>query len=97
MFLGPSGPSRPGATPYGDGVPLSGSVALTIVGEYLLSHARRVLAVMRDAEDMVASLRGLQGGKLDVGVAPTPNGFAADPFKRMLRYDASVVSRLVLR
>jgi DNA-binding transcriptional LysR family regulator len=51
------------------------SVALTTVGEYLLSYARRVLAVMRDAEDMVASLRGLQGGLLEVGMVSTAEYF----------------------
>jgi len=51
------------------------SVALTLVGEYLLAHVRRVLAGMRDAEDMVASLRGLQGGKLDVGMVSTAEYF----------------------
>jgi DNA-binding transcriptional LysR family regulator len=51
------------------------SVALTLVGEYLLSHARRVLGVMRDAEDMVASLRGLKAGVLDVGMVSTAEYF----------------------
>ena len=50
-------------------------VALTTVGEYVLAHTRRVLAVMRDAEDMVANLRGLQGGELDVGMVGTAEYF----------------------
>ena len=37
MFLGPSGPGRPGATPYGDGVPLTGSVALTMVSALMVA------------------------------------------------------------
>ena len=50
-------------------------VALTTVGAYVLAHTRRVLAVMRDAEDMVANLRGLQGGELDVGMVGTAEYF----------------------
>lgn len=50
-------------------------VALTTVGEYVLAHARRVLAVMRDAEDMVARFRGLKGGALDVAMVSTAEYF----------------------
>jgi DNA-binding transcriptional LysR family regulator len=61
------------------GMPLfdrsSRSVSLTTVGEYLLAHARRVLAAMRDAEDMVANLRGLKGGALDVAMVSTATYF----------------------
>src|SRR5690349_4487083 len=57
------------------GVPLfersTRSVSLTTVGEYVLAHARRVLSVLRDAEDMVANLRGLQGGVLDLATVGT--------------------------
>ncbi len=61
------------------GLPLfdrsSRTVSLTTVGEYVLAHARRVLAVMRDAEDMVARFRGLRGGVLDVGMVSTAKYF----------------------
>ncbi|HET8745076.1 MAG TPA: LysR substrate-binding domain-containing protein [Ramlibacter sp.] len=61
------------------GLPLfdrtSRSVALTTVGEYVLAHARRVLAAMRDAEDMVANLRGLKTGVLDVVMVSTAKYF----------------------
>ncbi len=57
------------------GLPLfdrtSRSVSLTTAGEYVLAHTRRVLAALRDAEDMVANLRGLQGGVLDVVMVST--------------------------
>jgi DNA-binding transcriptional LysR family regulator len=53
----------------------SRQVSLTMVGEYLLSHARRVLGVMRDAEDLVARFRGLQTGPLDVGMVSTAEYF----------------------
>jgi DNA-binding transcriptional LysR family regulator len=53
----------------------SRAVSLTTVGEYVLAHARRVLAAMRDAEDMVANLRGLKGGTLDVVMVSTAKYF----------------------
>ena len=46
-------------------------VSLTTVGEYVLAHARRALAVMKDAEDMVARFRGLKGGELHIGMVST--------------------------
>jgi DNA-binding transcriptional LysR family regulator len=61
------------------GLPLfdrsSRTVSLTTVGEYVLAQTRRMLAVMRDAEDMVARFRGLQGGVLDVGMVSTAEYF----------------------
>jgi LysR family transcriptional regulator, low CO2-responsive transcriptional regulator len=51
------------------------SVSLTTVGEYVLAHAKRVLAVMKDAEDMVARFRNLQGGELNIGMVSTANFF----------------------
>ena len=61
------------------GLPLfdrsSRKVSLTMVGEYVLAHTRRVLAAMRDAEDMVARFRGLQTGVLDVGMVSTAKYF----------------------
>src|SRR6202790_4832519 len=53
----------------------SRQVSLTMVGEYLLAHARRVLSAMRDAEDLVARFRGLQTGPLDVGMVSTAKYF----------------------
>ena len=47
------------------GLPLfdreSRQVSLTLTGEYLLTYARRVLAELKDAQDMVATLRKLEG------------------------------------
>lgn len=51
------------------------SVALTMTGEYLLVYARRVLATLKDAEDAVARLRGLQSGRLTVGMVSTAKYF----------------------
>lgn len=80
------------------GMPLfersSRSVSLTTVGEYLLAHARRVLAAMRDAEDMVANLRGLQGGALDVAMVGTANYFVPPLLARFRREHPQVEIRL---
>ena len=61
------------------GLPLfdrtSRQVSLTMVGEYVLAHSRRVLSAMRDAEDLVARFRGLQTGPLDVGMVSTAKYF----------------------
>jgi DNA-binding transcriptional LysR family regulator len=61
------------------GLPLfdrsSRKVSLTMVGEYVLAHTRRVLATVRDAEDMVARFRGLSTGVLDVGMVSTAKYF----------------------
>jgi len=46
-------------------------VALTITGEYLLVHAKKVMATLKDAEDMVARFRGLQAGRLTIGMVST--------------------------
>lgn len=61
------------------GLPLfdrsSRSATLTTVGEYLLAHTQRVLAALRDAEDMVARIRGLESGALDVAMVSTAKYF----------------------
>lgn len=50
-------------------------VSLTMAGEYVLASTQRVLAAMRDAEDMVARFRGLKTGLLDVAMVSTANYF----------------------
>ena len=61
------------------GLPLfdrsSRKVSLTMVGEYVLAYTQRVLAAMRDAEDMVARFRGLKTGVLDVAMVSTAKYF----------------------
>jgi len=61
------------------GLPLfdrsSRKVSLTMVGEYVLAYTQRVLAAMRDAEDMVARFRGLKTGLLDVAMVSAAKYF----------------------
>ncbi len=50
-------------------------VALTTAGEYLLLYARRVLSTLKDAEDMMARLKGVEAGALNVGLVSTAKYF----------------------
>jgi DNA-binding transcriptional LysR family regulator len=50
-------------------------IALTTGGEYFLLHARRVLASLKDAEDTVARLKGVQAGRVTVGMVSTAKYF----------------------
>jgi DNA-binding transcriptional LysR family regulator len=49
--------------------------SLTLTGEYLLTHARRMLAELKNAQDMVARLRRLEGGDLVVGMVSSAQQF----------------------
>lgn len=50
-------------------------ISLTITGEYFLLHARKMLGSLKDAEDMIARLRGVRGGRLVIGVLSTAKYF----------------------
>lgn len=51
------------------------NVSLTITGEYLLVYARKILATLKDAEDMVASFKKVQTGRLVIGMVSTAQYF----------------------
>lgn len=61
------------------GLPLfdrgSKKASLTIAGEYFLLHSRKMLGSLKDAEDMIARLRGVTGGRLVIGVLSTAKYF----------------------
>lgn len=46
-------------------------VTLTSAGEYFLVYARRVLLALREAEDMMVKLRGIETGNLTIGLVST--------------------------
>jgi DNA-binding transcriptional LysR family regulator len=46
-------------------------VTLTSAGEYFLVYARRVLSALREAKDMMVKLRGIETGKLTLGLVST--------------------------
>jgi DNA-binding transcriptional LysR family regulator len=50
-------------------------VALTVTGEYLLVYVRKVLATLKDAEDAIARLRGLETGRVSIGMVSTAKYF----------------------
>jgi len=52
------------------------SVSLTVAGEYVLAYARKMLAMLREAEDLIARFRGLSGGQLKIGFLSTAQHFA---------------------
>ncbi|WP_367278570.1 LysR substrate-binding domain-containing protein [Thiomonas sp.] len=51
------------------------SVSLTLTAEYLLVYARRVLSTLKDAEDALARFRGLQSGRLTIGMVSSAKYF----------------------
>lgn len=50
-------------------------VALTVTGEYLLVYAKKILSTLKDAEDAVARFRGLQSGRVSIGMVSTAEYF----------------------
>jgi LysR family transcriptional regulator, low CO2-responsive transcriptional regulator len=50
-------------------------IQLTLTGEYLLTYARRVLAELKNAHDMVAQLKRLEGGEVVVGMVSSAQHF----------------------
>ncbi|WP_213308913.1 LysR family transcriptional regulator [Paraburkholderia sacchari] len=51
------------------------NVSLTITGEYFLVYARKILATLKDAEDMVARFKKVQTGRLVIGMVSTAQYF----------------------
>jgi DNA-binding transcriptional LysR family regulator len=51
------------------------NVSLTITGEYFLVYARRILATLKDAEDMVAHFKKVETGRLVIGMVSTAQYF----------------------
>jgi DNA-binding transcriptional LysR family regulator len=50
-------------------------VALTTPGEYFLVHARRMLAALKDAADTMARMKGVESGRLTIGIVSTAKYF----------------------
>jgi DNA-binding transcriptional LysR family regulator len=47
------------------------TITLTMSGEYLLVYVRRMMALMKDAEDAMARLRGAETGRVTIGMVST--------------------------
>jgi LysR family transcriptional regulator, low CO2-responsive transcriptional regulator len=71
-------------------------IALTTVGEYLLAYVRRLLAVMKDAEDAIARFKGLQGGMLNVGMVSTAEYFVPRLLARFRAEHPAIEVKLLL-
>src|SRR5512136_1085583 len=50
-------------------------VTLTTPGEYFLVHARRMLAALKDADDTMARMKGVEAGRLTIGIVSTAKYF----------------------
>lgn len=72
------------------------SVRLTMVGEYLLVYARRVLATLKEAEAVMAALRGVKGGKVTIGMVSTAEYFVPRLLARFRSEHPGVGIRLAL-
>jgi DNA-binding transcriptional LysR family regulator len=46
-------------------------IFLTAAGDELLRHARRIAQQLREADEAMASIRGVKGGRLNIGVVST--------------------------
>lgn len=51
-------------------------IHLTAAGDELLRHARRIAQQLREADEALAAIRGVQGGRLTLGVVSTAKYFA---------------------
>lgn len=71
-------------------------VRLTTSGEYFLVYARRVFATLKEAEDMLARLRGLKGGRVVIGMVSTAEHFLPRLLARFRQEHAQVEIRLQL-
>lgn len=71
-------------------------LSLTSPGEYFLLYARRVLSALKDAEDMMARMRGAQTGRLVVGLVSTADYFLPRLLAMFLREHPGVDVQLVV-
>lgn len=69
-------------------------VALTTAGEYMLVYARKMLATIKDADDMVAKLKKLEVGSLSIGMVGNAEYFLPKLLARFRQDHAGVEIRL---
>ena len=70
------------------------SVRLTTTGEYFLVYARRIFATLKEAEDTIARLRGLKGGRVVIGMVGTAEHFLPRLLARFRSEHPAVETRL---
>ena len=59
-------------------------VSLTTSGEYMLVYARKMLALLKDAEDAAARLQRIETGKLTIGMVDTTTYFIPAMLRKFL-------------
>jgi LysR family transcriptional regulator, low CO2-responsive transcriptional regulator len=72
------------------------TVRLTTSGEYFLAYARRIFATLKEAEDTLARLRGLKGGRITIGLVGTAEHFLPRLLARFRQAHPDVEIRLQL-
>ena len=60
-------------------------VSLTTNGEYMLVYARKILALLKDAEDAAARLQRIETGKLTIGMVDTTTYFIPALLRKFLK------------
>ncbi|HEX2492207.1 MAG TPA: LysR family transcriptional regulator [Steroidobacter sp.] len=73
----------------------SSAVSLTLTGEYFLVHVQRVLAALREAENLLGKLRRVQTGVLQLGMLTTAKYFAPHLIAAFMKEHPGVQPRLV--
>lgn len=71
-------------------------VFLTEAGEVMLVHARQILQSLREAEESLAALKGLKGGRLAVAVTSTAEYFAPGLLAAFRKVQPDVRIRLLI-
>ncbi len=69
-------------------------LALSTPGEYFLLHARRMLSALKDAEDTMARMKGVQSGRLTIGIVSTAKYFVPRLLAQFRREHPGVELRL---
>ena len=72
------------------------SVRLTTTGEYFLVYAKRVFATLKEAEDTIARLRGLKGGRVAIGMVSTAEHFLPRLLARFSKEHPGIEIRLTV-
>jgi len=69
-------------------------IALTTPGEYFLVHARKMLAALKDAADTMARMKGVESGRLTIGIVSTGKYFVPRLLAAFRREHPAVELRL---
>lgn len=72
------------------------AVRPTTAGEYFLVYARRVFSTLKEAEDTIARLRGLKGGRVVIGMVGTAEHFLPRLLARFSKEHPGIEIRLTV-